>query len=135
VPRLASVFVALAVLGAGAIYLIHHGSTPSSCGTFLAAKWSARYVALDGCDGELIPPPAGIIGAVGERISLDNDRQWSGFFSSNSTVLVVEPPGTHVGVFRATAPGNATIQVKTARWCASRISKTICRVLTVTVSG
>jgi hypothetical protein len=135
VSRLASVLVAVAVLGAGVIYLIHHDSTPRSCGVFLVATWSGRHVALDGCDGELISPPAGISVAVGQRVTLDYDHQWSGFFSSNPTVLAVEPRGTHVGVFQAIAGGNAVIQIKTARWCASRVSKAICHVLTVTVSG
>ena len=117
------------------VFLAHHTSTPSSCGVFLTAKWSGKYLPVDGCDGELIPPRDGITVAVGGNVTLDNDHRWSGFFSSNPAVLVATPLGPHVAVFRAVAPGSAVIQVKTERWCAARISKTTCDVLTVTVSS
>jgi hypothetical protein len=134
VARLASALVAVAVLAGGVIYLAHRTSLPSSCGLFLTAKWSGKYFALDGCDGELIPPREGVTVSVGERVTFDGDHHWSGFFSTNPTILVTSRPGTHVAAFRAVAPGSAVIQVKTDRWCASRVSKTTCDALTVTVS-
>jgi hypothetical protein len=132
--RLASVLIAVGVLAGGVIFLAHRTSTPSSCGVFLTANWSGKYIALDGCDGELTPPRDGVTVSVGERVTFDGDHHWSRFFSSNPTVLLTNRPGTHVAAFRAVAPGSAVIQVKTDRWCASRVSKTTCDALTVTVS-
>ncbi len=134
--RLAAVIVALAVMTGGAIFLASHYSAPNACGApRLTATFSSKHIFLDGCDGELTPPSAGITLAMGESVTVGKTAQWSGFSSSDLTILARKPASGYGTVFTAVGNGMASIQVKATGSCASTASTTTCEVLGVTVSS
>src|SRR6202035_1956184 len=121
--RLAAVLVALAVMAGGVAFLAVRYSSPNACGAPpLTATFAKRYVFLTGCDGDLTPPAAGITLVTGESVTVSKTAIWSGFFSSDPTILARKSSGVRGTVFTAVGKGTASIQVKATGSCPSQPS-------------